>query len=226
MSTMILWVLLAIIALAIFFASDADVLLYLLPSPHAKAHADQVVWIVGASSGIGASLALDYARDGAKVIISARRVQQLEDLAKNCVAVGGEQPLVLPFDITKYDEHNAAFNKILETYGHLDVLVLNAGIAQRNTALETDLSVTETIMNLNFFSYVALNKVVLPHFIARNEGKIAIISSLAGIVAMPAGSSYSASKFALVSPIVLTISVSFQLSFYISMDILMPCAVR
>jgi dehydrogenase/reductase SDR family protein 7 len=196
--SMILWILL-FIGVAIFIVMDADVLLYFLPSPPPLANAGQVVWIVGASSGIGASLALDYARDGAKVIISARRVQQLEDLAKNCVAIGGEQPLVLPFDITKYDEHNAAFNKILETYGHLDVLVMIAGLYQRNTALDSDFSVTETIMNLNFLSYVALNKVVLPHFIARNEGKIVVMSSSSGVIPTPVSTSYSASKFALVS---------------------------
>lgn len=189
---------LVIVIVAIFFASDADLPLILLPDPPAKANAGQVVWIVGASSGIGASLALDYAKGGAKLIISSRRVQQLEDLAKSCVTAGGEEPLVLPLDITNYEEHTAAFNKILDTYGHLDVLVLNAGVSQRNLAIDTDFSVTESIMKLNFFSFVALNKIVLPHFVSRNQGTIVVMSSLSGIIGTPVGSSYSASKFALV----------------------------
>jgi dehydrogenase/reductase SDR family protein 7 len=189
-----------IIALvAIFFASDADLPLVFLPNPPAKANAGQVVWIVGASSGIGATLALDYAKDGAKVIISARRVQQLEELAKKCVEAGGEEPLVLPMDSTNFDEHSGAFQKIVDTYGHLDVLVLNAGVSQRAAALDTDFSVTESIMKLNFFSYVALTKIVLPHFVSRNAGKIVVMSSVSGIMGTSVASTYSAAKFALVS---------------------------
>jgi len=191
-------VIVAVVILAAFFASDADLPLVLLPNPPVKSSAGQVVWIVGASSGIGASLALDYAKDGAKVVISSRRVSQLEELSKKCSEYG-ESPLVLPMDVTNYDEHISAFNKIIETFGHIDVLVLNAGVSQRNLAIDTDFAVTESIMKLNFLSYVALNKIVLPHFVERNQGKIVVMSSLSGIIGTPVGSSYSASKFALVN---------------------------
>jgi short-subunit dehydrogenase len=168
----------ALALFAIFLASDADLPLILLPNPPAKANAGKVVWIVGASSGIGAYLAEDYCRDDANVIISARRVNQLEEIAEKCAKASGtnKMPLVLPLDITNYDEHEPAFKKIISTYGKIDVLVLNAGSGQRNLAVDTPFSVTENIMKLNFFSFISLNKIVLPTMLAQKSGKVNFIS--------------------------------------------------
>ena len=186
------------VILALFFAGDADLTLLMLPKPPSGAFAGQVVWIAGASSGIGAALAEDLVKKGATVIISARRVSQLNDVADKCEKLG-RRPQVVELDITNKDSMDSAFNKVIETHGHIDSLVLNAGQSQRIVALDTPFEVTEKIMNLNFFSYVQLTKLVAPTMVKRNQGQIVVVSSLSGIIGTPAGSSYSASKFALVS---------------------------
>ena len=169
-----LFVVLVAVLLGIFFISDGDLPLILLPKPPAKSNQGKIVWIIGASSGIGASLAMDYAKDGATVILSSRRVEQLNDVANKCATIG-VKPMVLPMDVTNFDEHLPAFQKVVDTFGHVDVLVLNAGISQRNLAVDTPYSVTEEIMKLNFFSLVALNKVVLPSMLSRKSGKVTFI---------------------------------------------------
>jgi short-subunit dehydrogenase len=175
---MLIAVIFAVLAvlLAIFFTNDADLSLILLPKPPTGGNAGKVVWIIGASSGIGASLALDYCRDGAQVIISARRVQQLEEVSSACENSNGGsttlKPLVLPLDVTNYEEHQPAFDQVLAKFGKIDILVLNAGISQRNLAIDTPFSVTEQIMKVNFFSLVHLNKIVLPSMLQRKSGKV------------------------------------------------------
>lgn len=160
------------VLLGIFLSNDADLPLILLPKPPAKVHEGKVVWIVGASSGIGAYLAEDFCREGAHVILSSRRLTQLQEVADKCAKAGPFPALVLPLDVTKYEEHQTAFNHVMEVYGRIDVLVLNAGISQRNLADDTPFSVTEDIMKLNFFSLVALNKIVLPTFLKQKSGKV------------------------------------------------------
>lgn len=164
------------------------------PKMHFKG---QVVWVVGASSGIGASLAKDFVKAGARVIISARRVDNLKTIAEECSKLG-EKPLVLPFDLTDFSKHSEVYQEVIKVYGKVDILFLNSGIAQLAEALETPLQTTENIMNLNYTSYVALNKVVMPDMIKRKDGKVVVLGSISGIIPTPMGSSYSASKFALV----------------------------
>lgn len=194
---------LAVAALAaiagIFFASDADLKLYLTPQLPDNAYKGQTVWIVGASSGIGASLAKDFAKAGAQVIVSARRVEMLEKLASEVGQIAPSSPpvYVLPLDVTDYEAHASAVDSIYKTFGKIDVLVLNAGQSQRNLAVDAPFQDTEKLMTLNFLSLVALNKHVLPRMIDAKAGKIVVMSSLSGIIATPIASSYSASKFAL-----------------------------
>lgn len=185
--------------LGIFFASDADLKLYLSPPLPENAYKGQTVWIVGASSGIGASLAKDFAKAGAQVIVSARRVEMLEKLASEVAQTAPSSPPVhvAPLDVTNYDAHAAVVESIYAKFGKIDVLVLNAGQSQRNLAVDAPFEDTERLMNLNFLSLVALNKRVLPRMIDAKAGKIVVMSSLSGIIATPIASSYSASKFAL-----------------------------
>jgi dehydrogenase/reductase SDR family protein 7 len=182
----------------IMLKSDSDLCLKFASDPPAKANSGKVVWIVGASSGIGASLAVDFARDGANVIISARREAQLKEVAANCMAAGGKSATVLPLDVTHFQDHQKAFDQVLKEFGKVDILVLNAGISQRNFAAETPFEVTQQIINTNFLSYASLTRCVLPSMIEKKQGKIVVMSSLAGLMGLPISSSYSASKFALV----------------------------
>ncbi len=164
-------VVLVAVLIAVFLRSDSDLPLQFLPYNENNAFVGQVVWIAGASSGIGAALAADMVKAGAKVIISARRVGQLEDVAEEC-AKFGLKPFVLEMDMTDYESQKRAFDKVIEKFGHVDSLVLNAGQSQRNTALETPMEVTENLMRLNFFSYVTLTKLVAPLMVARNQGQV------------------------------------------------------
>lgn len=191
----IFFIILAVV-LAIFFKGDVDLPVSFLPYEEKGAFAGKVVWITGASSGIGAALAEDMVRAGATVIISARRLAKLEEVADSC-AKFGERPYVLPFDVTDFDAHNVAVETVLSKFGHVDNFVLNAGMSQRNTAMDTSLTVTQELMQLNFLSIVSLTKLVLPTMIARKEGQLVVTSSLSGIIGTPLGSSYSATKFAL-----------------------------
>lgn len=190
---------LAVMSLGIFFASDADFLLYLLPAQPAKAYADKVVWIVGASSGIGASLAEEFAKSGAKVAVSARRVDMLQSLAQKIQTEAPDAPavLVVPLDVTDIAAHDAALQQVVSAFGRIDYLILNAGQSQRNLGLTAPLEDTRRLMELNFLSLVAMAKTALPTLVNQRSGRIIVMSSLSGIIGTPIASSYSASKFAL-----------------------------
>jgi short-subunit dehydrogenase len=156
---------------------------------------DKVVWITGASSGIGAALARESARRGARVVLSARNVEALESVAAECG--GRDRTLVLPMDVTHFDECGALVSSVLARFSRIDVLILNAGISQRGRAIDTSLAVDQAIFNTNFFGPVALTKAVLPTMLSQKSGHIVVVSSLVGKFGTPLRSSYAASKHAL-----------------------------
>jgi dehydrogenase/reductase SDR family protein 7B len=156
---------------------------------------NRVVWITGASSGIGEALAYQASSHGASVILSARNTANLERVIAGCT--DPERHLVLPLDLAEPESFNAAFARVLQRYPGVDVLLNNGGLSQRATALETDLAVVEHLMQVNFFGAVALTKTVLPHMVERASGQIVVISSVLGKVGTPRRSSYAASKHAL-----------------------------
>lgn len=155
---------------------------------------DSVVWITGASSGIGEAMAVELSAKGAKVVLSARREGELEKVRSQCKGTGH---MILPLDVTKTETLKPAFDQVLKKYGTLDILINNAGVTQRSFAAETDLSATRKIMEVNFFSAVALTREVLPYFIEKKSGHIAATSSVTGKYGTPFRSTYAASKHAL-----------------------------
>jgi short-subunit dehydrogenase len=150
--------------------------------------ANQTVWITGASSGIGEALAVAWSREGAKVILSARNVAELERVAQSCPG-----SVVLPLDLTDTDAVFAAAKQV----GDVDILVHSGGVSQRSLAAETDLATDHAIMNVNYFGTVALTKAVLQSMLARKRGTIVPITSVIGYVGVPLRSAYAASKHAL-----------------------------
>lgn len=185
-----------VVLLAIFFQSDASFPLYFLKLPQSgNSFENQVIWVTGASSGIGASLAKDLTRQGAQVIISARRIDQLNLVATNCS--GKYVPLVLQLDVTDFEAQKSAVEFIFEKYGRIDSVVLNAGRSQRALAVDFPFSSTKELMELNFFSVIHLTKLILPNMIKDRRGQIVVVSSVTGRIGTPISSSYSASKFAL-----------------------------
>jgi short-subunit dehydrogenase len=153
------------------------------------------VWITGASSGIGEALAVAFHRAGARLILSARREDELKRVQTLC---GGEPGTrILPMDVTNGKELPGKTQLALGMFGGIDVLVLNAGITQRSLTRETDEGVYRRLMEVNFFASEAMARAVLPSMLAQKSGHMVVISSIAGKFGVPLRSGYSASKFAL-----------------------------
>mmetsp|Transcript_20384 Transcript_20384/g.18524 ORF Transcript_20384/g.18524 Transcript_20384/m.18524 type:complete len:323 (+) Transcript_20384:1-969(+) len=186
---------LIVIIFAIFLQLDSDLTIYLYKYNSNNLN-NNIIWITGASSGIGSALALELTKSGAQVIISARRLESLNDVANQC-EVYGKRPLVLPLDVTNIDGHKEAYDKIISTFGRLDRIILNAGRSQRSPAVDFPISMTKELFELNFFSVVALTTTILPDMIDRKQGHIIVVSSTSGTLGTPVATSYSASKFAL-----------------------------
>lgn len=157
--------------LAAMLVLDADLFSSILCTLNFRSNAfkDKVVWITGASSGIGAQLARDLAKEGAQVVVSARRVSELEQVADSCV---GLRPFVLPLDVTDYAAQNAAYESILAKFGRVDIVVLNAGRSQRSLAEKFDIASTKELFELNVFSVINLAKLVVPEMISRKSGQV------------------------------------------------------
>jgi dehydrogenase/reductase SDR family member 7B len=156
---------------------------------------NQVIWITGASSGIGEALAIACSHEGAKLVLSARREDELQRVKKSCS--NPDNILVLPFDLSETSEFRNHVAKVIARFGRIDVLVNNGGISQRALARETDEITERKIMDLNYFSNIRLTQAVLPEMRGQQSGKIVVISSIAGKFGFYLRSSYSASKFAL-----------------------------
>ena len=157
----------------------------------------KVVWITGASSGIGEALALGCASLGAKVVLSSRREEELVRVSE---AIGEKHPtevMCLPLDLGKAEEFEAKLDRIVHRFGRLDVLFLNGGISQRSLLLETSMEVERRIMEIDYFGNAALAKIVLPVMIEQGFGQIGVTSSLAGKFGVPYRSGYCAAKHAL-----------------------------
>jgi dehydrogenase/reductase SDR family member 7B len=155
----------------------------------------KVVWITGASSGIGAALAVACAERGAILVLSARRLDRLNEVRTQCAH--SERHHIVPLDLTASAAMPAAAEAVFARLGHVDVLVNNGGLTQRSLAKDTRLEVDRRIMETNYFGAVALTKAVLPSMLACRQGAIVVVSSLVGHFSTPLRSAYAASKHAL-----------------------------
>lgn len=156
----------------------------------------KVVWLTGATSGIGESLAYELAAKGATLILSARRAGELERVRAACSRP--EEHLLLPIDLVQTDTLSPAVETVLRRFGHVDILIHCAGVSQRGAVVDAELEVHRYVMNLNYFAPLALTKLVLPSMIARHSGHIVAVSSLLGKFGAPKRSAYCASKHALI----------------------------
>ncbi len=156
---------------------------------------DRVVWITGASSGIGEALAYAYSEKGARLVLSSRDEGRLREVRSRCAEPG--KHLVVPLDLRDTPSVVARCAEVLEHMGHVDILINNGGISQRSLAMETPLDVDRMIMETNFFGTISLTKAVIPSMKERGSGRIVVISSLVGRFGTPLRSAYSASKHAL-----------------------------
>jgi short-subunit dehydrogenase len=158
---------------------------------------NKVIWLTGASSGIGEALAYELAVKGARLILSARRKEELERVKGNCPSDAQTGIRILPLDLSQPETLKLSTDAAIQLFGHVDILINNGGISQRSKVAVTQLSVDRRIMEVNFFGAVALTKYLLPHFIARKQGHYVNVTSITGKFGTPYRSAYAASKHAL-----------------------------
>ncbi len=161
----------------------------------------KVVWVTGASSGIGEALVHELAKKQARLILSARRAEELERVKAACLSANPDTPAenikVLPVDLANADSLLSKTREAESLFGYVDVLVNNGGISQRSLAKDTHMDVDRKVMEVNYFGAIALSKYLLPGMISRKTGHHVVISSAVGIISSPYRTGYAASKHAL-----------------------------
>ncbi|WP_370189172.1 SDR family NAD(P)-dependent oxidoreductase [Qipengyuania sp.] len=154
----------------------------------------KTAWITGASSGIGAALAREWAGRGARIILSGRDEQRLATVADDLAG----DTLVLPFDVRDEEAMQLATEKAITWQGCVDIFVANAGVSQRSAALETEMSVYREIIDIDLTAQIAATQALLPHLVERGSGHLLFVSSIAGKVGVPMRTAYCAAKFGLI----------------------------
>ncbi len=156
---------------------------------------NKVVWITGASSGIGEALVKEFSKYTSKIILSSRREDELMRVKESCS--NNSDMMILPLDLTDFEAMEEKAKQVHEHYGQIDILVNNGGVSQRALTVDTTLEVDMKIMNINYFGTIAITKAVLPYMIKQKDGHIIVVSSVTGKIGVPLRSAYAASKHAL-----------------------------
>lgn len=160
--------------------------------------AKKVIWITGASSGLGEAMAVEAARQKARLVLSARRESELNRVKQECIRhIREEDVLILPVDVGALQSADKETARVIEKFGRIDVLINNAGIAQRSFGGDTPIDVERKIMEVNYFGTIILTKSVLAQMRKQKSGNIAVISSIMGKLGFPGRTSYASSKHAL-----------------------------
>lgn len=157
---------------------------------------DKVILITGASSGIGKSLAEEFASRGANVVLGARQYVKLCEISDNIIKKYNVKSLAIQLDVTNEEDCRNFVNQTLYSMGKIDVLVNNAGISMRALFNDLDLKVLRQIMDINFWGTVYCTKYALPELL-KVKGSVVGVSSIAGYKGLPGRTGYSASKFAM-----------------------------
>lgn len=156
---------------------------------------NKVIWITGASSGIGEALAYQLNNLKAKIILSARREDALLKVKSNCKFA--ENAIVLPLDLAQYNTLESITENAHSIFGKIDILVNNGGLSQRSLIIDTKFEVYQQMIDVNYLGTIKLTKHLLPYFIAQKSGHFVTITSLMGKFASPYRSGYCGAKHAL-----------------------------
>jgi short-subunit dehydrogenase len=157
----------------------------------------KVIWLTGASSGIGEALAYELARKKVKLILSSRRKEELERVKGNCHPLAQPEIKLLPFDLAESSNLQLITEAAVHLFGHIDILINNGGISQRSLAKDTQINVDRKIMEVDYFGTLSVTKYLLPHFLRRKSGHYVVVTSAMGIIGTPYRSGYAAAKHAL-----------------------------
>ncbi len=156
---------------------------------------NKIVWITGASSGIGKAMAIELSKHGGYVILTSRSKDKLEK-TKAELQDPGQAEIVL-LDMADSDAIDSVTTNLLQKHGHIDILINNAGISQRSLTLDTDMKVYHRLMNINYFGVIQMSKLLLPSMVAKKSGHIVTITSVNGKLGSYMKSGYAGSKHAL-----------------------------
>lgn len=181
----------------------------------------RVVWVTGASSGIGEALANALLAQGAYVILSGRRADALQALADQAP----ERTLVLPFETTDYDRLPALTERAWNWRGRIDLLINNAGISQRSLALDTSLDVYRQLIEVDYMAPLALTQALLPRLVEQGGGQLAVVSSVAGKVGTALRTGYCGAKHAVVGYFE-ALRAEVEEAYGIGVSIIIPGSVR
>lgn len=166
-----------------------------IPILTSKVRMEKVIWVTGASSGIGAELCQQLGQEGYNLILSARNEGALNEIQESAPFPGKIR--VLPLDISDFGKAEDAAKKAMGFWNRVDILINNAGISQRSLIAETDFLVYKKLIDVNYLGTVALTKALLPYFIKQKEGHFVVVSSLMGKFSSPFRSGYCGAKHAL-----------------------------
>ncbi|MCD2259081.1 SDR family oxidoreductase [Psychroserpens luteolus] len=156
---------------------------------------DKTIWITGASSGIGKSLAIALSKYDCSLILSSRRTDELAKVKSLCHEPNRVH--VLPLDLANINHMEFKTNEAISIFGRIDVLVNNGGISQRSAIIDTSIDVDRKLMEIDYLGTVALSKAILPHFIDNQSGHYVVVSSLMGKFSSAYRSAYCGAKHAL-----------------------------
>lgn len=157
---------------------------------------NQIIWITGASSGLGEAMAKALNAAGAKLILSARNEKELQRVQRELPNPNATS-VILPFDVQKYSEAENISKQAIQAFGKLDVLINNAGLSQRSLAKDTPFIEELKIIEVDLVATIALTKAVLPELV-KNKGQIVVISSVMGKINTKYRSAYAAAKHGVV----------------------------
>ena len=156
---------------------------------------DKVIWITGASSGIGEALTYQLNKMGCRLILSARREDVLNQVKNNCQFP--DQAMSLPLDLTDFDSLDSVTKRAIAIYGKIDILINNGGLSQRSLIIDTKFEVYQQMIDVNYLGTIKLTKSLLTYFISKKSGHFVTITSLMGKFASPYRSGYCGAKHAL-----------------------------
>ncbi|XP_054707663.1 dehydrogenase/reductase SDR family member 7-like [Uloborus diversus] len=199
-----IWVTLILLIAWYFLLTDCDLILAFAEKfgRPISAFSGKVVWITGASTGLGEAMAYQLAEVGAKLVLTARSENLLQKVKDECIERSKgkllkKDILVLPFDLAQFECHEKNVKSVIDHFGRIDVLINNAARYQIGRLIDTDIKVDKAMFDVNFFGPISLTKLVIKQFLSQGKGHIVVISSIAGKFGVPSTASYTGTKHAL-----------------------------
>ena len=155
---------------------------------------NKVVVVTGASSGIGEQMVRMLLAQNAKVALLARSESKMKNIVNS---YPNNDTLIIPVDFSLQPDFEAIADKVISHFGKIDILINNAGIAQKSFVQDTSEEVERKVMEVNYFATINITKAFLPYFIKQQHGQIAVVSSILGEIGLPLVAPYCASKHAI-----------------------------